>query len=141
MGASLLASNASGTTTVCSKPHRAGVKRIASLSIPWAKVPSLKSWLEQNSEKSFGMSLSYVESGRDGEPFDKETLILQSPEVSVNIIIVAERGSATARATVERTCINDAFEPWPPYWHRFLSGMKAAGFAFAEKRTSASAQP
>lgn len=141
LGASLLVSNASGLTTVCSKPHRAGVKRIASLSIPWAKVPSLKSWLEQHSEKSFGMSLSSVESGQDGKPFDKETLILQSPKVSVIIIIEAKSGGSTARASVERTCINDAFEPWPPYWHRFLIDMKAAGFVFAEKRTSALGQP
>ena len=128
----LLASTASGTTTFCSNPHRAGIKRAASLAIPWDKVPALKSWLDQHSEKSVGMSLSSVESGQTGKPFDKETLILQSPKVSVAIYIVAKGGSSTAHVTLERTCINDAFEPWPPYWQRFVSGVKAAGFAFAE---------
>lgn len=131
-GAALLAGTASGTTTFCSNPQRAGIKRAASLAIPWDKVPTLKSWLDQHSEKSVGMSLSSVESGQTGKPFDKETLILQSPKVSVAIHIVARGGSSTAHVTLERTCINDAFEPWPPYWHRFVSSMKVAGFALAE---------
>ena len=132
IGSALLASTASGTTTFCSNPHRAGIKRVAILTIPWGKVPALKSWLDQHSEKSIRMSLSSVESGQTGKPFDEETLILQSPKVSVAIQIVAKRGSLTAHATLERTCINDAFERWPPYWRRFVSSTKAAGFAFAE---------
>ncbi|MGI8405688.1 MAG: hypothetical protein ACR2OE_13165 [Thermomicrobiales bacterium] len=132
LSVAVFASAASGTTTRCSNPQRAGIKRTASLAVPWRKVPALKSWLDQYSEKAVGMALGSVESGQTGKPFDKETLILQSPKVSVAIYIVAKFGDSSAHVTLERTCINDAFEPWPPFWRRFVSSIKAAGYAIAE---------
>ena len=128
----LIVSAASGTTTFCSNPQRAGSKRAASLSLPWVKVPALKSWLDKSSDKAIGMSLSSVESGQTGRPFDKETLILQSHKASVSIYIVAHSGSQMAHITLERTCINDAFEAWPPYWRRFMTSMKAAGYLISK---------
>ena len=59
----------------------------------------------------------------------KKTIILQSPKVSANIEITARSGSTTAKVNVNRTCINDALEPWLPFWKRFRAAMKSRGYA------------
>jgi hypothetical protein len=96
--------------------------------LPWSKLEELSRWLEASSDRELGMSFSSVGSGTEAQPISKQAIILQSPKVSVAIEIRALRRSRIAKVTVERTCINDALEPWLPFWRRFREVMKIRGF-------------
>jgi hypothetical protein len=120
---------ANGTSTICSNPTRAGIKAEATMPLQWTKVEELSRWLAGSSEKALGMSYSSVSSGLVNKPITARTIILQSPKVSVNIHVTARSGSRTAKVTVNRTCYNDALEPWLPYWKRFQKVMRSRGYA------------
>ena len=120
---------AHGTRTVCSHPKRAGVRAVATIPLPWSKVTELHEWLEASSETNLGMSFSSV-GVADGPnlPLKEQTIILQSPKVSVNIEITAKSGNSVAKVVVNRTCYNDDLEPWLPYWHRFRTALRLHGY-------------
>lgn len=111
------AAPASALETMCSNPSRARVLAHMSLSIPEGDEPAFAERMRQFRSRS---TMSYAEvDAADGNVWRSRTIIFQSPEVSVVIHVRTRRGSDTARVEIERTCINDALEPWRPFWSDF----------------------
>lgn len=60
---------------------------------------------------------------------EHQTLGLQSPHVSVSIKAKWQPGQRFAALTVERTCYNDALEPWRGYWWGVVNRLEKAGYS------------
>lgn len=112
--------DAAATSTVCSNQSRARVLDRLAVSIPGGDEPAFAETIRKF-EGVTDMSRAEVTSDR------RRIIIFQSPQVSVAIYVVTERGSGTARITVERTCINDALEDWKPYWKAFRRFLDSKG--------------
>jgi len=75
------------------------------------------------------MSVSHVggEDPYERPPLQSSDLILQSPDVSVAIMIRSTNRSNLARISVERTCYYDSQVPWRPYWRALTRFLQTAG--------------
>ncbi|KTE08919.1 hypothetical protein ATE71_13425 [Sphingopyxis sp. H115] len=96
------------------------------MALPTRDIEALEQRFELVAPK-IGMTTWGV-AGDDGRGIRDVTLGLQSPKVSVSITAEWRTGQKAAFLQVERTCINDALEPWQPYWKHFLSELREAGY-------------
>ena len=126
----LLPPNAGATTTVCSNPARAGVRAQMSVRLPVGGAAQLEDRVGAFAERQLGMSVGAVAFEDPGERpvLRTRNLILQSPQVSVAIEIRTSNRNNRAMITVERTCINDAWEPWRPYWRDLQNFLRTNGY-------------
>jgi hypothetical protein len=122
----LIAPEARATSTTCSNPKREQVLATARVALPTRNIEALEQRFELLAPK-IGMTTWGV-AGDDGRGIRDVTLGLQSPKVSVGITAEWRTGQKAALLQVERTCINDALEPWQPYWKHFLSELREAGY-------------
>jgi hypothetical protein len=122
--------DATATSTVCSNPSRARVLDRLAVSIPGGNEPAFASIIREF-EGVTHMSRAEVTSSDNGG-FRERTIIFQSPQVSVAILIDTQRESTIARISVNRTCITDALEDWKPYWKAFRKFLDSKGLKRVE---------
>jgi hypothetical protein len=115
--------------TICSDPSRETIYEKLAFRLPPGGETILRADLERFARQA-GLSPGGV--GMD-DPHDPAAhsyeVILQSPQVSVGIIVMMAARSPDAYAYVARSCITDALEPWEPYWARFRAFVAAQNYA------------
>jgi hypothetical protein len=115
------------TSTICSNPARARVLSTAIVMLPSDAIGTLERRFAiiapQVGMETWGTSVS----DRTGK-VERQTLGLQSPQVSVSIKAKWQPGQRFATISVERTCYSDNLEPWRGYWWGTVSGLEKAGY-------------
>lgn len=114
-------------STICSDPSRAKVLDRGTISLPQDDVKALERAMFAAAPRINMTTWAVVGSQGDGE-ISSHNIGLQSPEVSVAIDAIWEPGWKHAKITIERTCYDDALEPWEGLWSSFLREMKEAGY-------------
>lgn len=101
-----------------------------SLELSDGGAAELEGQIKAIAKTRLGMSAgaSSYEDSYKTPPLSGRDLILQSPDVSVAILIETTNRDNRARISVQRTCYYDAQVPWQPYWRALSRFLRASGY-------------